>query len=208
METAHAEPIRSYQAGTEAALVARARTGDGNAISELVRTHAPRLRWVAWRVVRNWADAEDVVQDALWRECRHLSEYEERAAFSTWLTRIAVNEGVGLLRKRRTDPVDLAENATQMQEIQVPRSHSRSPQQILVSKELERAMRHCMERMRPDYRAALNFRILDELSHDEIAQRLDLSVAAVKTRIHRARVVLRRMLQRRGVGTCAWPEPQ
>ncbi len=199
---------RSHQVATEAALVARARLGEGDAIAELVRAHSPRLRWMVWRMVRNWADAEDVVQVALWKACQHLPDYQERAPISTWLTRIALNEGVGLLRRRRTEPIDLAANTSSLEGVQWPMLHPRSPEQILASKEIRQVLRDCVGRMPSVDRAVLHFRILDELSHDEIARRLDLSVPAVKTRIHRARVVLRRMLQRRGVGICARPGPR
>lgn len=177
-------------------------------MAELVRAHSPRLRWMVWRVMRNWADAEDVVQVALWKACQHLPDYEERAPISTWLTRIALNESVGLLRRRRTEPIDLAANTSSLEGVQWPMSHTPSPEQILASKEMRQAVWDCVDRMPSIDRAVLHFRIFDELSHGEIARRLDLSVPAVKTRIHRARVVLRGMLRRRGVGVYAPPEPR
>lgn len=200
---------RLHQVATEAVLVARARVGEEDAIAELVHAHSPRLRWMVWRVVRNWADAEDVVQVAWWKAYQHLPDYQDSAPISTWLTRIALNEGVDLLRRRRIEPLDLAANTSSLEGVQWPMSHhTPSPEQILASKEMRQTVRDCVERMPSVDRALLHFRILDELSHAEIAKRLNLSVAAVKTRIHRARVVLRRMLKRRGVDTCGRPEPQ
>lgn len=195
-----AQPKHSRSAATEATLVARARLGDQDALTELVRAHFPRLRSVAWRIVRNWADAEDVAQDTLWKAWQHLSDFQERATFSTWLTRIAVNEGVGLLRKRRTRPIDLAEGDAALREVPWPALRSLTPEQALASSEIERTMRHCMERIRPDYQVVLCFSILDELSHQEIAEHVGLTVGAVKLRLHRGRQVLRRMLQRQGAG--------
>lgn len=193
-------PKHSRKGSTEAALVARARLRDEDAITKLVNSHFPRLRWVAWRVVRNWADAEDVAQDSLCKAWQHLSDFQERAAFATWLTSIAVNEGVGLLRKRRTRPIDLAEGDAPLQELPWLAVQSQTPEQTLASREIEQTVRRCMERTRPDYRAVLYFSIFDELGPQEIAQRLGLSVAAVKLRLHRGRRVLRRMLQRQGAG--------
>jgi RNA polymerase sigma factor (sigma-70 family) len=155
MTTAQAEPRQSQPVGIEVALVARARLGDEDAIAALVHAHAPRLRWVAWRVVRNWADAEDLVQVTLWKAYQHLPDYQEHAPLSTWLTRIALNEGVGLLRKRRTQPIDLAEPDAPLHQVQWPATHIWSPEQILASNEIHRIVRSCMERMRPDYRAVL-----------------------------------------------------
>lgn len=200
---------RSHQVATEAVLVARARLGEEDAIAELVHAHSPRLRSMVWRVGRNWADAEDVVQVALWKACQHLPDCQERAPISTWLTRIALNEGVGLLRRRRIEPIDLAANTSSLGGVQQPMSHhTPSPEQILSSKEIRQTVRDCVDSMPSVDRAVLHFRNLDQLSHAEIAKRLNLSVAAVKTRIHRARVVLRRMLQRRGVDSSGRLEPR
>lgn len=202
MTTAQAEPRQSQPVGNEAGLVARARLGDEDALTELVNAHAPRLRWAAWRVVRNWADAEDVVQVTLWKAYQHLPDYQEQAPLSTWLTRIALNEGIGVLRKRKIQPIDLAESDVPLHQVQWPVGHSESPEEICASNELHRIVRGCLDGMRPDYRAVLCFRVLQELSHDEIARRLGLSVATVKIRIHRARQVLRRRLRLRGAGIC------
>lgn len=200
---------RSHQVATEAVLVARARLGEEDAIAELVRAHSPRLRSMVWRVVRNWADAQDVVQVALWKACQPLPDYQERAPISTWLTRIALNEGVGLLRRRRIEPIDLAANTSSLEGAQWPMSHhTPSPEPILASKEMRQTVRDCVDRMPSVDRAVLHFRILDELSHAEIAKRLNLSVAAAKTRIHRARVVVQRMLLRRGVDSSGRLEPR
>jgi RNA polymerase sigma-70 factor (ECF subfamily) len=145
--------------------------------------------------VRNWADAEDVTQAALWKACQHLAGYEERASISTWLTQIVLNEGVGLLRKRRTQPADIA---VHLGEIRWPLTRAETPEQVASFNETERIVRQCMDRIRADHRAILYFRILDELSHQEIAERLGLSVQAVKLRFHRARQVLQGMLHQRG----------
>ena len=108
MITVSGSPNRLSPHSREALLTERARRGDTEAFSELVRALSPRLLWTARCVVHNPADAEDAVQNALWKAFRHLGDYREQAAFSTWLTRITVNEGIALLRKRKSDPIDLA----------------------------------------------------------------------------------------------------
>jgi RNA polymerase sigma-70 factor (ECF subfamily) len=184
---------------SDASLLARARLGDQDAFTALVRWHFPRLRAVAWRIVRNWADAEDVAQEALSKACQHLSSYQERAAFSTWLTRIAVNEAVGLLRKRRTRPIDLAEGDTTLPEAPLQALRDGTPEQAVASSEIVRTVRRCVDRTRPAYRVVLRFSILDELNHGEIAERLGLTVSTVKLRLHRGRRALQKMLHRQGV---------
>lgn len=198
----HTEARHSQRNAMEARLVAKARSGDQEAMGELVRAYLPKLRSVAWRVVRNRADAEDVAQEALWKAWRHLPEFEQRASFSTWLTSITVNEAVGLLRKRRSRPLDLAEDGAPLDGASWPAPQGRTPEQTLASHEIERAVRSCVERTRPAYRAVLCLSLLNELDQQEIGKRLGLSVAAVKLRLHRGRHVLRKLLQHLGVVGC------
>lgn len=148
MATAYTEPQRPQQAGTDAFMIARARLGDKDAITELVRSCSQKLRRVAWPVVRNWADAEDVVQGDFWEACQALADYRECAVFSTRLTRVELDESVGLLRKRRTELADLAEADVPPQEVQWPTIQTQTPEQIPGSNELERCVRRCMGRMR------------------------------------------------------------
>lgn len=203
---ARAKPEVIHRIGIEAELVAKCRLGEEDAIAALVHAHTPRLRWVAWRVVRNWADVEDVVQDTLWKAYQHLPGYRERAPISAWLSRIALNEGVRLLRNRRTRKIDLAGPDVPLYDVPPVAARGDSPEQILVSNEIHEIVCNCIERMRPDYRAILSLRILDDLSYAEIAQRLELSLGAVKTRIHRARRVLRGMLCQLGLPSIPDPD--
>ena len=198
MSPSHTHSTQVWPAQSEAELVAKARCGDADAFGELVRAYSPKLRSAAWRVVRNWADAEDVVQITLWKAYRHLPGFEERAALSTWLTCIAVNEGLGLLRKRKVEPMDLVGLDSPSKEVQWPVGQAETPEQLAVSNEVQSTVRQCIKGIHPTYQAALRFRFLDDLSHDEIAARLGLSVGTVKTRLHRGCLVLRGMLQRRG----------
>lgn len=185
--------------GAESYLVKRAQTGDTEAFSELATTLSPRLLSVARGVVGNREDAEDVVQVSLWKAYRHLPDYRAEAAFSTWLTRITVNEGVALLRKRRVEPIDLA--ATEPQWYQSGSrwnpARDQTPEDICLLREMQRRVRRSIERMDPTYKTVLWMRALNERSHEEIAVQLGLPVATVRSRVHRARKILRTMLTRR-----------
>jgi RNA polymerase sigma-70 factor (ECF subfamily) len=208
MSQTHPHSKQAWPAQSEAELVAKVRYGDADAFTELVRAYSPKLRSAAWRVVRNWADAEDVVQIALWKAYRHLPGFEERAALSTWLTCIAVNEGLGLLRKRKVEPVDLAGTNSPPKEVRWPIARAQTPEQLAVSSQFEWTVRQCIKGIHPTYQAALRFRFLDDLSHDEIAQRLGLPLGTVKTRLHRGCLALRGMLQRRGIVSSGRPIPE
>lgn len=199
MSPSHTHSKQAWPAQSEAELVAKVRSGDADALTELVRAYSPKLRSAAWRVVRNWADAEDVVQITLWKAYQHLPGFEERAALSTWLMRITVNEALGLLRKRKVEPIDLAGSDSPSSEVQWPVAQTETPEQLAVSNEVEWTVRQCIKGVHPTYQAALRFRFLDDLSHDDIAERLGLPVGTVKTRIHRGCRVLRGMLQVRGI---------
>lgn len=184
-------PKRLRRDASEGVLLARARLGDQDAITALVQVHSQRLRWVAWRILRNWADVEDVVQTAWWKAYQHLPDYEERASLSTWLTRIVLNEAVGLLRKRRTQAVDLAGDDSRPDEMPWLPARTHMPDQIAVFHETDRIVRGCVDQIRPALRAVLCLRLVEELSHQEIAERLGLSVQAVKLRYFRGRRLLR-----------------
>ena len=86
---------------SEAVLVSTAKSGDTNAFVELSRRHSPKLLRTIYRITRNWQDAEDVLQDSLLKAFSHLQDFQEKSSFSTWLTRIAINSALMILRKKR-----------------------------------------------------------------------------------------------------------
>ncbi len=180
-------------------LVQRAQEGDGDAFARLVHQHFGRLVGVARRVVGDCADAEDVVQVALWKAYLHLAGYQHRSSISTWLIRITRNEGIGLLRKRRSDPVDHAfrEPSTEDAPFCWLAARSRDPEQLLVSKEILRVARECLEALPEIYRRVLWLAAYEEMDNRQIAERLSLSLGTVKIRLFRARTAMSEALQMR-----------
>jgi len=184
---------------SEDILLQQAQQGDSDAFARLVHQHSGRLFGVARRVVGNCADAEDVVQVALWKAYLHLAGYQHRSNISTWLIRITRNEGIGLLRKRRTDPVDHAfrEPSTDDAPFRWLPAGIRDPEQLLVSKEILRVASESLEALPEIYRRVLWLAANEEMSNQQIAERLSLSLATVKTRLFRARTAMSKALRMR-----------
>jgi len=144
-------------------------------------------------------DAEDVVRWLFGRLTFHLAGYQHRSNISTWLIRITRNEGIGLLRKRRTDPVDHAfrEPSTDDAPFRWLPAGIRDPEQLLVSKEILRVASESLEALPEIYRRVLWLAANEEMSNQQIAERLSLSLATVKTRLFRARTAMSKALRMR-----------
>jgi len=194
---------------TRMELLARAQQGEADAFEKLTAPLAPKLHSVARRVVGNREDAEDVVQESLWKAFQHLPEFRaERAAFSSWLTRITINQAVGVLRHRRSDPLHMPANTADHSEprpaVGYRRPRSRTPEQICSLREMQQILRLCISRMDSTYRRFLDLASFEEWSNAEIAEELGVSVGTVKTRIHRARRMLRDRLQQPRYSGIGW----
>jgi len=182
----------------DAALVAGAKTGDGRAFELLVQRHEGKIFLLAQRMTRNREDAEDVVQQSFQRAFIHLKKFEGYSLFSTWLTRIAINEALMLLRRRRgTHEVPIAESNTE-DETALPRDipdARPNPEDSCLQREQERVLSAAVNELTPGMRKAIELRELGELSTGETAQVMGLSVGAVKARVFHGRRKLRQRLK-------------
>jgi RNA polymerase sigma-70 factor, ECF subfamily len=193
-------PTTSVPAGfDESALVAQAKAGDQSAFSELVNRYERKIYRLAKNITRNDEDAEDVLQDAFLKAYTHLDNFKGDSKFYTWIVRIAVNEALMWLRKRKTDrsvpldePVDLGEE-TVAREIAVWEDN---PEQQYSQEEWRRILDEAIESLKPDFRTVFVLRDIEELSTEETAETLGISVPAVKSRLLRARLALRERLTR------------
>lgn len=183
-------------------LVKRARHGEPEAFAALVDAHSRRLLSLAQRVVGDREDAEDVVQNSLWKAHRRLADCREDASFGNWLTRITVNEGIGLLRRRKVEPASQPD--LQPERLQgdgfLGAAAPQSPEDICRLNEMRSLIEQSLDRLKPPYRTVLTMRAFEELSCREIADELGLSLGTVKTRVHRARQMLRTTLKRQLLG--------
>lgn len=184
--------------GSHGVLVERARNGNREAFSELAEVQYARLLRIACRFVGNPDEAQDVVQDALCNAFLHMGEYRDEAPFPAWLVRITRNQALTVLRRRKADRTvlleDLAPSTRNVRPTEWARTYE-TPEALCFSAEVEQILKRCIARLDPPYGTVLALRELDELSHAEIARQLTLTVGAVKLRIHRARLTLRRGLR-------------
>jgi RNA polymerase sigma-70 factor (ECF subfamily) len=183
----------------DAVLVAGAKTGDARAFELLVELHEERIFLIAQRITRNREDAEDVMQQSFQKAFIHLTKFEGDSLFSTWLTRIAINEALMLLRRRRgTREVPIAESSTEdgaALQLDFPDSGP-NPEDSCLQREQERILAAAVNELAPRTREAIELRELGELSTAETAQVMGLSVGAVKSRVFHGRKELRQRLKR------------
>jgi RNA polymerase sigma-70 factor (ECF subfamily) len=182
---------------SEAALVSMAKLGDNDAFVELSRLHSNRILQTIYHITRNWHDAEDALQDAMLRAFFHLKDFQERSSFSTWLTRIAVNSALMILRKKRgcyEIPFDSIDDSGDNYERWEVKSPAENPESRLARKEREELLRDAILQLPRVLREVVELRQAREYSTREIAQALGISVPAVKSRLSRARLTLRTAL--------------
>lgn len=183
----------------EAGLVAKAKAGDSSAFSELVEHYQRRVFRMAKQITQNEEDAEDVLQETFLKAYSHLEDFQGNSKFYTWLVRIAVNEALMKLRKRRSDktvplddPIDTGEDVV-VREIAVWED---DPEQRYSREELGAILDDAIQSLKPAYRTVFVLRDIEELSIEETAEVLGLSISAVKSRLLRARLQLREKLTR------------
>lgn len=180
----------------EAQLVAAAKSGDLTAFDQLVSRYERKIFRLTMNITQNREDAEDAMQEAFLKSYQHLSEFQGGSRFYTWLVRIAVNQALMKLRKRRPNQISLDEPATSddADVFKQIADWGPSPEQRYAQTELREILDKAIAKLEPDYRTMFLLRDVEGISTEEAAQLLDISVPAVKTRLLRARLKLRQML--------------
>jgi RNA polymerase sigma-70 factor (ECF subfamily) len=180
-------------------LVAQAKAGRASAFGELYERHRLKIYRTAYRILRNQEDAEDSAQRSFQRAFTNLNRFREDSAFATWVTRIAINEALMLLRQRRTNTTlseDNSHGEGQTAFLDLP-DEGPTPEEILSANEIRAAVTHAISHLRESLRTVVLLRELQGLTSVETARRLGLSVAAVKARTFHARRHLRRHFERK-----------
>ena len=184
----------------EATLVVAAQRGDGQAFEILLERHGRRILGVARRFTRIQEDAEDIVQLSFQKAFVYLHKFERKSRFSTWLTRITINEALMFLRRDRgllrVSNNDLSENEEAALGLEIPDSRA-DPESSFLQGERSRILSAAMDKLTPGVRKAIELRELGELSTNETARVMGVSVAAVKGRVFQGRRKLHQVLNRK-----------
>jgi len=183
----------------EARLARRALKGDQQAFAEIVALYQDKLYIMAFRMLGNRQEAEDVTQEAFLRVYRNLDRYDEGLKFSTWIYRIATNLCIDRLRKRKATYSLDAESVDHegLDGYAVIPSDDRTPESEMLLTETQRIVREAIETLPAKYKSVMVLRYLHDLSLQEIGEVLDMPVTTVKTRVHRGREFLRKKLERK-----------
>lgn len=180
----------------EGALVSLAKKGDLNAFDELVNRYERRIFRLAMNITQNREDAEDATQDAFMKSFQHLPDFQGGSRFYTWLVRIAVNEALMRLRRRRPNVSSLDE-PIQTDEDLMPREiqdWGPTPEKRYETTELNSILNNAIAQLDPIFRTVFILRDVEQLSTEETAEALGISVPAVKSRLLRGRLKLREKL--------------
>jgi RNA polymerase sigma-70 factor (ECF subfamily) len=193
-------PLKNPKAMSEPQLLDGARAGDPACLREIMQRNSPRLYRLARSVLRNESEAEDVLQETYLRAFQHISEFRGDAAIATWLTRIALNEALGRLRRARpTVELSAAENVSTTDTAQVipfpTTSTEADPEMTLARKQVAGLIEAAVDELPDPFRVVFVLRSIQEMSVEETAQALGVPEATVKTRLHRARLLLRKSLE-------------
>ncbi len=193
MRPAQAPPIAPV-GSTEAELVRRARERDEAAIRSIMQSNNRRLYRLARGILRNDSEAEDVVQETYVRAFTHLQDFRGDSSFATWLGRIAINEALGRLRRQHASVewTSLPPGTLEAQIIQFPLSAaSEDPEKSMAQREIQHVVEHAIDDLPEAFRIVFITRVIEGMNVEETAEILGLKPETVKTRLHRARTMLR-----------------
>ena len=191
------DAIKVGEATDELSLVRAAKAGNIEAFEQLIRRYDRNVFRIAQHITQNREDAEDVVQDAFLKAFQNLQGFQEQSKFYTWLVRIAVNEALMKLRRRRTGKIVSLDEDVQTEEDSVPREVSDwapNPEQLYNQAELKDILEKTIQGLPAGFRTVFVLRDVEGLSTEETAEALSLSIPAVKSRLLRARLQLRNRL--------------
>ena len=181
----------------EERLIRRIRNGEQELFYELIRPYERRVYATAFAITRNESDAEDVAQEALLKAFKHLDQFRSEARFSTWLIQITVNEARMRKRRERSSMVEPIEDRQDDEGNYTPRDFAdwrEIPSETLERKEIRQKLTEALSELGEKYREVFVLRDMQQLSIEQTAKMLNISTAAVKTRLLRARLMLRDLL--------------
>jgi RNA polymerase sigma-70 factor (ECF subfamily) len=187
-----------HQELTDAELVTLAQQGDNRAFDELVKRYENKVYRLTFKILRHEDDAGEALQDAFMSAYKGLKNFKSDSTFSTWLYRVATNAALMKYRKRRDGHISLEQSQSYDEDadrLEIP-DWSALPDEDLLTGELDEILAEGLSRLPDELREVFVMRDIEELSNSDVAERLQLTVPAVKSRLHRARLQLRDRLNR------------
>jgi RNA polymerase sigma-70 factor (ECF subfamily) len=181
-------------------LVMAAQSGDVFAFTELRRRHEMRMRRLLYSITKNWDDADDALQECFLKVFLKLSGFENRSSFATWLTSVAINSGLMVLRKRRWQrevTIDGSDDEGASSNAREIRDCAEDPETYAARREREELLREAILRLPSVYRTVVELRVSQEYSMKQISERLSISLPAAKSRLLRAKKALLTSLEAR-----------
>ena len=182
----------NWTACSDEMLVSAAKGGDLASFNTLCERYSPRTLRKIHCITKDWEDAEDALQDALLKAFTHLKTFEGRCRFSSWFTRIAINSSLMILRKRKVRREVSLDDGSDAESWQLPDPRANSPETLFVQSETKELMRLAVLHLGPRFREIVELRQLHGHSAKFVSQELGITVAAAKSRLSRARTILRK----------------
>jgi RNA polymerase sigma-70 factor (ECF subfamily) len=193
-------PKTAPAAAGDAELVKRALARDEAAVRDIIKANNRRLYRLARGILRNDGEAEDVVQETYVRAFTRLSDFRGESSLSTWLSRIAMNEALGRLRRQRpgVEISSLPQGVLEAQIIQFPlMSATDDPEKSMAQREIQHVVEGAIDELPEPFRLVFMTRVVEGMNVEETAEILDLKPETVKTRLHRARAMLRENVEKK-----------
>ena len=188
----------SSRAQEDLELVAKAKEGDQNAFGKLMARYRDSIFFMVLKMVHNRDDADDLTIEAFGKAFNNIGNYSADFAFSTWLFKIATNNSIDFIRKKRLLTTSLDQTSTTEDGETSPiavRDHTPNPEQSIIKEQRAEKIRAAIEQLSPKYRSLIELRYLDELSYEEIAEKLDIPLGTVKAQLFRAKDMLYNILK-------------
>jgi len=189
-------PNLSEKAKHDYKLVRLAVNGDEKAYAELLGRYKDAIYYMLLKMVNNKSDAEDLTIEAFGKAFKNLAQYTPNYAFSTWLFKIATNNCIDFIRKKKANLISLDHSSDEQENITAPlQSNSPDPEEDMIKSQRMALTRNVVSKLKPRYRTLVELRYFKEYSYDEIANELGLPIGTVKAQLFRARELLYNILK-------------
>lgn len=186
----------SEKAQRDFMLVQRANVGDQKAYAELMERYRDAIYYMLLKMVNNTSDAEDLTIEAFGKAFKNIKQYTPNFAFSTWLFKIATNNCIDFIRKRKANHISLDHNDEEHEkashDVQAP---VLDPEESMINEQKIKMMHSIVSKLKPRYRKLIELRYFNEFSYEEIAEELELPIGTVKAQLFRARELLYNILK-------------